>query len=87
MTLVAAAAAATLASTAYLNARFGFSTDLANWRDDQAFSARLGQRIKSLGSKCTLWGIFDVVDESVEFLWFEGRSWSYGEIKRGMYLF
>lgn len=84
MATIALGAAAALASSAYINARYGIGIDYQNWRDDRAFGARLGQRIRSLGSQCTLYGMFDIVDERAEFLWFEGKSWSYGEIKRGV---
>jgi hypothetical protein len=79
--------ATALAASAYLNARLSISTDLRQLRYDREWARRLGQRIGELGDTCTLFAMFDRVDEAVEGLWFEGRSWTYGELKRGKPLF
>lgn len=76
-------AAAALAGSAYLNAKFSIGTDLKQLSHDRAFGARLMKRVKDAGPNCTMYGMFDLVDESNELLWFEGKSWTYGQIKTG----
>ncbi|PVH81181.1 putative bifunctional fatty acid transporter/acyl-CoA synthetase [Cadophora sp. DSE1049] len=74
--------AAAVAATAYLNAKLSVGLDMQNLRHDRDWGARLGQRIQSLGDTCTIYAMFDSVDPNVEALWFEGRTWTYGELKR-----
>lgn len=76
--------ATALATGAYLNAKFSVGADLKQLRYDREWGRRLGERIQGLGDTCTLFAMFDKVDEGGEALWFEGRSWSYGELKQGM---
>lgn len=76
-------AASALAAGAYLNAKLHLGTDLKQLRWDRLWGKRLGDRIQKAGDTCTLYRMFEVVDESVECLWFEGKSWSYGEMKNG----
>ncbi len=75
--------AAAVAATAYLNAKLSVGLDMQNLRHDRDWGARLGQKIQSLGDTCTIYAMFDSVDPNVEALWFEGRTWTYGELKRG----
>jgi len=78
--------AATLATGAYLNAKFGIGIDLKQLSHDREWSKRLGERIQELGDTCTLYRMFDIVHPNIEALWFEGRTWTYGELKKGMLL-
>lgn len=75
--------AAALAAGAYLNAKLGISTDLNEIAISKEFGERVGKRIQSLGDTCTVYRIFELVDEEKEVLWFEGRTWTYGELKNG----
>jgi hypothetical protein len=79
----ALSAAATLAAGAYFNARFGLSNDLNELSLARLFGENHGRKLKALGDKCTLYGIFERVDEGLEALWFEGRTWTYGQLKNG----
>lgn len=76
--------AAAVAAGAYLNAKLSVGLDLQNLSYDREWGQRLGQRIQALGDTCTIYAMFDSVDPNVEVLWFEGRTWTYGELKRGM---
>lgn len=80
-TTAIAYAAAALAGGAYLNAKFGIGTDLQQIRYDNAFGARLMKRVQEAGPNCTFYGMFNLVAPETEFLWFEGKTWTYGEIK------
>jgi hypothetical protein len=77
--------AAAVAAGAYLNAKMGIGTDLKVMREEREFGERLGRRIRELGDTCTLFRMFDIVSPEKEALWFEGKTWTYGELKIGTY--
>ena len=74
-----------MAAAAYIDGRLGISTDIKTWQHEKEWGNRLGARIRELGDTVTLYALFDRVDERVEALWFEGKTWTYGELKRGEY--
>jgi hypothetical protein len=76
-------AAALAAGTAYLNAKLGISTDLKELALAREFTERVGKRIQGLGDTVTLYRVFELCNDGDEALWFEGRTWSYGELKTG----
>ena len=76
-------AAAAVAAGAYLNAKLTIGTDLTRLRHDRTWIKRLLSRIEDSGDTCTTYAMFDKVNEGIEFLWFEGRTWTYGEMKQG----
>lgn len=78
-----ASVATALAGGAYLNAKFGIGMDMSRIRQDNSFGARLTKRIQDAGSNCTMYGLFSAVDPTLELLWFEGKAWTYGQIKAG----
>ncbi|TVY42800.1 Fatty acid transporter protein [Lachnellula occidentalis] len=73
--------AAALAAGAYLNAKLGISPDIQQLRHERAWGERFQSRLASLGDSCSTYHMFDRVDPGLEFLWFEGKAWTYGEIK------
>lgn len=75
--------AALTAAAAYLNARLSIGRDLKTIKWERSFGQRLGHKIQELGETCTMYAMFDQVDPEIEALWFEGRTWTYGELKRG----
>jgi hypothetical protein len=77
--------AAALAAGAYLNAKLGIGADLGTLREEREFGERLGRRIEELGDTVTLYHMFDIVSREKEALWFEGKTWTYGELKTGEY--
>lgn len=76
-------AAALTATAAYVNAKLSIGRDLKTLKYEKSFGQRLGKQIQALGDTCTLYNLFDQVNPEIEALWFEGRSWTYGEIKQG----
>lgn len=82
---LAAAAAATVATGTYLNAKFSITTDIKNLKLDRQARASIGQRIQELGDTCTLYSVFDRANPEIEALWFEGQTWTYGELKMGRF--
>ena len=75
--------AAALATTAYLNAKFGVGIDLQQLSYDREWQVRLKQRLRELGDTCTLYRMFELADSKAEALWFEGQTWTYEELKKG----
>jgi hypothetical protein len=78
-------AAALTAGAAYLNAKLGISTDLNELAISREFGERVGKRIQSLGDTVTLYRVFELCNENDEALWFEGRTWTYGDLKKGKF--
>ncbi|KAL4931261.1 putative bifunctional fatty acid transporter/acyl-CoA synthetase (FAT1) [Aspergillus undulatus] len=83
---VAAASALSVAAGAYLNAKFSISTDLSNMLGDRAYGKRLAHRMAQLGDTITVYGLLQRLVEveghgSTEAIWFEGKSWTYSELK------
>lgn len=74
---------AAVAAGAYINAKFTLSTDWKTIRHEREWLQRLQNRLKETGGTCTLWGMFDRVHPGAELLWFEGKTWTYGQIKLG----
>jgi hypothetical protein len=68
---------------AYLNAKLAIGTDLRQLRDDREWQNRLMDRIRTYGDRCTLYHMLERADPDAEALWFEGRSWTYRELKKG----
>ncbi|KAL4777876.1 hypothetical protein BDW60DRAFT_202749 [Aspergillus nidulans var. acristatus] len=84
--VVAAASALSVAAGAYLDAKFSISADLSAMRSDRAFGKRLAEHIAQLGETPTVYGMLQRVVEvekhgSTEAIWFEGKSWTYSELK------
>lgn len=77
--------AAALAASAYLNAKLSISIDLQQLSYDREWGIRLGKRIQELGETCTLYHMFERVDPNIEALWFEGKTWTYGELKNDVH--
>ena len=83
------AAALTAATIAYLDAKFGISTDISSLRDDKLFVRILQQRYAELGEYCTLYKMLErAVDVKGwgdrDALWFENKTWSYRQLKECM---
>src|SRR4051794_13390332 len=68
---------------AYLDARYSITRDVSQLLADRKFGKRLQERIGQLGSHVTVYRMWELADPSAEALWFEGRSWTYAETKRG----
>ncbi len=78
-------AAALTAAAAYVNARLSIGRDLKTLRYEKSFGQRLGMKIQELGDTASMFGLFDQVDPKVDALWFEGKTWTYGELKNGRF--
>jgi hypothetical protein len=80
---VAAAAAAFVAGAAYMDGHYNFSRDIKQLRSDKRYGQRLQAKCEELGSNASLYHHLEMTDQEADGLWFEGRSWTYGQIKTG----
>ncbi|KAI9733769.1 MAG: hypothetical protein M1818_007183 [Claussenomyces sp. TS43310] len=78
---IAFLSSAALAAGAYLDAKLSISTDVRTWRNDRQWERGLSSLIQELGDTCTLYNIFSKADPGADALWFEGRTWSYGQLR------
>jgi hypothetical protein len=85
MSVVSASAvlAASVAGLAYLDGYYSISRDVRQFLSDRQFKKRLDARIGLMGTHITMYHMFELADASAAALWFEGRSWTYGEALRG----
>lgn len=77
--------AAALATTAYLNAKLGVGNDIKQLDNEREWFIRFQQRLQELGDRCTIYHVFELADGDAEALWFEGRTWTYKQLKLGKY--
>jgi hypothetical protein len=75
-------AAAALAAL-FLAERYGVSRDVGQILQDRAFRKRMGARINHLGDDVTIYRMLELAQPDAAALWFEGRSWTYAEMKAG----
>ncbi|TKA74147.1 hypothetical protein B0A49_04996 [Cryomyces minteri] len=75
------AGAAVLAAGSYLNAKYGFGTDIQGIRYEKDYVRRVSEHCEKLGDTCTIYNVFSRVEPTSDALWFEGRTWTYGELK------
>jgi hypothetical protein len=78
-------AAAAVLGALYINAYYGFSTDFNQLLQDRAFKKRLAQRIASLGNDTTIYHMLEMAGPDATALWFEGRSWTFAEMRMGKF--
>jgi len=81
------ASAAAVAAGAYLNAKLSIGVDFKQLKNDRQWGQRLGAIIQGLGDTCTLYRMFERVESENEALWFEGKTWTYRELKYGEFFF
>ncbi|KAH8800379.1 putative bifunctional fatty acid transporter/acyl-CoA synthetase [Xylogone sp. PMI_703] len=67
--------------SAYLNAKLGITRDIKQLRYDRTYGKIIAQNIARVGNSnmSTLAYALKSADKTAEGLWFEGRSWTYGE--------
>ncbi|KAF2435254.1 bifunctional fatty acid transporter and acyl-CoA synthetase [Tothia fuscella] len=79
--VIAAATAALVAGAAYIDGHYNIRRDIRQLRGDKRFGERLQRRCQDLGGYASLYHHLEMTDQGVEGLWFEGRSWTYGQMK------
>ncbi|GAO47830.1 hypothetical protein G7K_2028-t1 [Saitoella complicata NRRL Y-17804] len=68
-------------SAAYADAKWHFSKDIQTKLIEFLFVRRVGQTITENAEYMSLYGVLEKQDPMRDALWFEGRTWTYGEAK------
>lgn len=79
------AGAALIAGGSYINARYGIGTDIREISHEKKGVKRLLENFSKLGENCTIYNLFSRSNPTSDALWFEGQSWTYGQLKHGMF--
>ena len=74
--------AAAVVGGMYLDAKHHIVKDITAWRARRQFNNNIAECARLMGDYCTLYHAIDYVDPKAEALWFEGRSWTYADLKR-----
>lgn len=80
---IAAATAAFVAGAAYIDGHYNIRRDIKQIRGDKKFGQRLQAKCQELGSNASLYHHLEMTNQEAEGLWFEGKAWTYGQIKVG----
>jgi hypothetical protein len=76
--------AAVVAGALLLNDKYGFSHDIKELSQSRTFKKRLETRISQLGDDVTIYRMLELAQPNAPALWFEGRTWTYAELRSGM---
>lgn len=81
-----AASTAFVAGATYIDAQLAISRDVKQALRDRRYGKAIGSRFKALENNASVYGHLLLADPKATALWFEGRSWTYAEVTRGMHL-
>jgi hypothetical protein len=81
---LAAATAALVASATYIDGHYAISRDIKHLLSDRRFGQRIQGKCQQLGQHATLYHHMELADPAADALWFEGREWTYAEMKKGV---
>lgn len=79
-----AASSALLAGAAYVDAQLAISRDIQQLFRDKRYGKAIGSRFYALRNNASLYGHLALADPNAAALWFEGRSWTWGQVKNGL---
>jgi hypothetical protein len=80
---LAAAGAALFAGATYVDGHYAISRDIKHLLSDRRFGQRIQERCQQLGQHASLYHHMELADPKASALWFEGREWTYAEMKKG----
>jgi hypothetical protein len=83
-TALLAASSALVAGATYVDAQLAISRDIKQVLSDRRYGKAIANRFKALGNNASAYGHLRLADPNASALWFEGRSWTYAEVTRGM---
>lgn len=81
--LMAATAAglAALSSAIYADKKYAISSDLKSMRQSKVFLTAMAATLDRLGDNVSVYRILELADQDAEALWFEGRTWTFAQLK------
>jgi len=77
-----AATVAFLAGATYIDGHYAITRDIKHLLSDRRYGQRIQARCQQLANHATLYHWLELADPKAEALWFEGRSWTYAEMKQ-----
>jgi hypothetical protein len=83
-TALLTASSALVAGATYVDARFAISRDVKQILSDRRYEKAIANRFQALGNNASAYGHLRLAVPNASALWFEGRSWTYAEVTRGM---
>lgn len=75
-------AAAAIVGAMYLDAKHHIVKDLSAWQAARQLQKRVAEGNAMMGDYCTLYHMLDFNDPAAEAFWFEGRGWTFADVKR-----
>lgn len=78
-----AASSALAAGATYIDAQLAISRDVQQIFRDKRYGKAIGARFQALGNNASAYGHLLLTDPNASALWFEGRTWTWGQVKKG----
>lgn len=66
----------------YLDAKHHIVKDISNWRKSKEFQNILAEGRQLMGDYYTLYHALELNDQKADAFWFEGRSWTFADVRR-----
>ena len=66
----------------YLDAKHHIVKDISNWRKGKEFQNILAEGRELMGDYYTLYHALELNDPKADAFWFEGRSWTFADVRR-----
>jgi hypothetical protein len=79
----AGGATAAVVGALFLNDKYGLTHDISELSQSRKFKKRVDARINQLGDDVTIYRMLELAKPDAPALWFEGRSWTYAELRAG----
>ncbi|KAE9979471.1 hypothetical protein BLS_009778 [Venturia inaequalis] len=77
-----AASSALIAGATYIDAQLAITRDVQQIFRDKRYGKAIGNRFQALRNNASAYGHLLLADPSAEALWFEGRTWTWGQVKK-----
>jgi hypothetical protein len=68
--------------TMYLDAKHHVTKDINAWRERRRLLRLVDEGFRLLGDYITVYHFIELNDPEVEAFWFEGRSWTFGDVRQ-----
>ena len=66
----------------YLDAKFHLAKDINDWRTKRKFGGVVAEGAKAMRDYYTLYHALELNDQKKDAFWFEGRSWTFEDVRR-----
>jgi len=66
----------------YLDAKYHIAKDINDWRTKRKFGGVVAEGAQAMGDYYTLYHALELNDQKKDAFWFEGRCWSFADVRR-----